>query len=94
MTTASAMINAERLCYAVSANGQPCRAIAVRGQLQCFAHGPRGRRIRLEAIEREERRLARRPPLTVPELAALATRLGVAHYFPALMTATRVNAER
>ena len=93
MNARPAIINPERLCYAISANGQPCRAIAVRGQLQCFAHGPRGRRIRLEAIEREERRIARRPPLTVPELAALATRLGVAHYFPALMAATRANTQ-
>jgi hypothetical protein len=93
MTTKSAFINPERLCYAVNPSGRPCRGIAVRGQLQCFAHGPRGRRIRLQAIEREERRLVRRPNLTVPELAALATRLGVAHYFPALMVANRANAK-
>jgi hypothetical protein len=87
------MINSERLCHAVNARGQLCRAIAVRGQLQCFAHGPRGRRLTLQAIERESRRIARRPPLTLRELAAIYTRLGVASYFPEIMAATRAQSE-
>jgi hypothetical protein len=92
VTTNTTTINPERVCYANTADGQLCRATAVRGQLQCFAHGPRGRRLRMQAIERERRRQARRPPFTIPELADLVQRLGVARYFPALMAATHANA--
>jgi hypothetical protein len=92
-TLADTTINPDRLCYACTTDGQPCRATAVRGQLQCFAHGPRGRRIRLEKIERERRRRSRRPPLAVPELADLVVRLPAARYFPALIAASRAYAK-
>lgn len=88
------MINPERLCYAISAGGEPCRGIAVRGQLQCFAHGLRGRRLRSAAIERDRRPLARRRPLTVPELAAIVRRMGVARYFGPIVAAASLDRKR
>ena len=87
-------INPERLCYATNKNGQPCRAIAVRGHLQCFAHSDRGRGIRNAALERERVRLAKRPPLTLPELVELARRHGVARYFAPVIAAAQADAKR
>jgi hypothetical protein len=80
------MINPERLCYAFTTGGQPCRATALRGQLQCFAHSPRGQR-RAEELRRVERLRRRRIPITVATLAQTIQKYGLTEFFPELMEA-------
>ena len=83
------MINPERICYTLTANGVPCRATAIRGQLCCFDHSPGGRR-RARALAR----LRRRPlcvPLTIAELAALARRCHVTRYYSAVIAAAQAE---
>lgn len=86
------MINPERLCYSLTADGQPCRATALRGQLCCFAHSPAGlRRARTLALQR------RRPccvPLTLAEFSAIIRRYRVARYYPEVIAATHADSER
>jgi hypothetical protein len=80
------MINQERLCYAVNADGQPCRATAIRGQLQCFAHGPRGQR-RAQQLRHAEQLRRRSIPITIATLAELVQKYGLTKFFPEVVEA-------
>jgi hypothetical protein len=80
------MINPERYCYAFTTDGQPCRATALRGQLQCFAHSPRGQR-RAEELRRAERLRLRQIPVTLATLAQTIQRYGLSKYFPEVVEA-------
>jgi hypothetical protein len=81
-----AMINRERLCYAFTTDGQPCRATAMRGQLQCYAHGPRGQR-RAKDLRRAEQLHRHRIPVDIAALARVIQKYGLAKSFPEVMEA-------
>jgi hypothetical protein len=87
------MINPERLCYALTTDGLPCRATALRGQLQCFAHSPRGQR-RAQELRRAERLRLRQIPITVATLAQTIQKYGLTRFFPELMEANARLSER
>lgn len=80
------MINQERLCYAYTTDGQMCRATAIRGQLHCYAHGPRGQR-RAEALRHAARMRQRHIPVTIATLAETVQKDGLTRYYPELMAA-------
>jgi hypothetical protein len=80
------MINSERFCYAFTTGGQPCRAMALRGQLQCFAHGPRGRR-RARKLRRAQQLRRRQIPVTLATLAQTIQEYGLTKFFPEVMEA-------
>jgi hypothetical protein len=87
------MINQERLCYATTADGQPCRAIAIRGQLHCYAHGPRGQR-RAHALRQAALLRHRRIPITLATLAKTIEKYGLTKFYPELMEANaRLSAQ-
>ncbi|HEX4007288.1 MAG TPA: hypothetical protein VHX60_14020 [Acidobacteriaceae bacterium] len=87
------MINHERLCYAHTTDGQPCRATAIRGQLHCYAHGERGQR-RAYALRRAALLRSRRIPVTIATLAKTIEKYGLTRFYPELMQANaRLSAQ-
>ena len=87
------MINQERLCYAYTTDGQMCRATAIRGQLPCYAHGPRGQR-RAHALRQAALLRNRRIPVTIATLAKTIEKYGLTKFYPELMAANaRLSAQ-
>jgi hypothetical protein len=80
------MINHERLCYSYTTDGQPCRATAIRGQLHCYAHGPRGQR-RAEQLRHAALLRSRQIPVTIATLAKTIQKYGLTKFYPELIEA-------